>query len=167
MYFDAPSLNWGSHIDELKRDCSRRLDVMKNFSSSQWGASTAILKNFYITYIRAKLDYGSTLYGSGSKSNLKKIEIFQNAALRLLLGARRTSPIISLEIESGILPLGLHREYLNIKQIIKLRNKPSNYETTRFLNLGLGKIKREMYPFKSFVWRSVNSCNMIDMPSSR
>ena len=124
LYYDSPLLSWKSHIDYLHADCLKRLDIMKAISSVNFGASCKILRMFYIAYIRAKLDYGSIFYSSAAKSNLKKLDLIQNACARLILGARKSSPIVSLQTESGLPALEMHRGKLSVKALIKLCCKP-------------------------------------------
>jgi hypothetical protein len=73
LVFDSPHLNWNSHVSSLRRDCLKRIDLMKAFSSSVWGASTKLLRSFYIAYIRSKVYFGSVIYGSASKTTLKNL----------------------------------------------------------------------------------------------
>ena len=39
LIFDSPKLQFHEHIEYLKRDCNRRLDILKCISSPTWGAS--------------------------------------------------------------------------------------------------------------------------------
>ena len=55
-------------------ECLKRIDLMKVISSVTWGASSKILRLFYISYIRAKIDNGSMFYSTAASSNLKKLE---------------------------------------------------------------------------------------------
>lgn len=158
MIMDSPSLNWKAHIDYVKSDCLKRLDLIKVFSSPSYGASTRILRNFYISYVRAKLDYGASLYASASKTNLKKLEIVQNGSLRCVLGARSSTPINSLEVESCVPPLKIHRDYLTVKQYIKLKHKPENDHTIKILNINMHRNMAYKYPFQSVCNRA---CKML------
>ena len=135
MILDSPKLVWRDHLIYLISDCQRRLDLMKILSSPVWGASLKILRQHYISYIRSKIDYGSILYHSSHSPLLKKLDVVQNTAMRLMTGARKTSPILSLQIESQIPPLTLHRGFLLLKNYSKLLSKPSNFETTKALGL--------------------------------
>ena len=135
MVLDSPKLSWRDHLVYLVSDCQRRLDLMKILSSPVWGASLKILRQHYIAYIRSKIDYGSILYHSSHSPLLNKLEVIQNTAMRLMTGARKTSPILSLQIESHIPPLKLHRGYLILKNYLKLMNKPTNFETSKALGL--------------------------------
>lgn len=163
LVFDAPLLTWKPHITALKRDCSKRIDLMKTLSSSVWGASSKMLRRFYISYVRAKIDYGSILYGSAAKTYIDKVDTIQNACLRLILGGRNTTPILSLQAESCIPPLQLHRDYLNIKQYIRLKYQSKNFATTEMLNIGTYKTNADVKSFNSFTWRAGKSLNTMGM----
>ena len=118
LTWDSPKLNWKSHITNTANDCRRRLDLIKNISSTSWGASRKILKMFYITYIRGKMEYGCQIYGAACKSDLEPLKIIQNTALRYITGARNTTPILSLEAEAHIEPLLLRFQYLTVKSYV-------------------------------------------------
>lgn len=53
--------------------------------------------------------YGSSTYGSAAKSILNKLDVIENAALSISVGAMRSSPVISLHTESGIPPQATQR----------------------------------------------------------
>jgi hypothetical protein len=92
MIFDAPRIHWRPHITSLRSDIIRRMDLLQHMASPNWGASRSFLRMFYCAYIRAKLDYGSTLYQTASKSMLAKLEVLQNACLRLRVEQHPSSP---------------------------------------------------------------------------
>lgn len=92
LQFDT-KLSWIPHLQQLKRDCIKRLDTMKTIAHHHWGAEESVLLNFYRTFIRSKLEYGSIVYGSASETALKTLNAITNTALRLASGAYRTSPV--------------------------------------------------------------------------
>ena len=152
MDFDSPRLKWDDHIKQLSDNILRRLDIMKALSSSCWGANAKVLRMFYVSYIRAKLDYGCVMYASANESMLNKLEVLQNRALRMILGARNTTPILSMQIESYLPPLKLRRAYLILRQYIRLRSS-CNSQTKKLL--GVDKdVNRVIYP-KSFLEQCV------------
>ena len=157
LVFDSPKLEWREHINELKENCLKRLDIMKVFSSSVWGASAKILRMFYVSYIRAKLDYGSILYMSAKENLLNKLEIIQNKALRLMLGARNTTPIVSMQVEAYLPPLDIHRKFLATKQYIKI--KKSSYLRNTFEYLKIDDVP----PDNSFISRTANFMRSIQL----
>ena len=122
LIIDSPKLSWKGHIEYLLSESSRRLDILKVLSSTVKGASGKMLRNFYIAYIRSKLDYGSIIYSSAHPRYLRKIETTQNKALRFILGARNTSPILSLQAEAYIPPIEWHHGLLHLRQYAKLHS---------------------------------------------
>ena len=57
-----------------------------------------------------KLDYGYEAYSLASKSVLESLEPIHNATIRIATGAFKSSPIISLNLNSGLKPLKYYRE---------------------------------------------------------
>ena len=159
MIFDSPSLTWKAHIKNLKYNCLRRIDLMKVISSTKFGIPARMLRTFYIAYIRSKLAYGSILYASAAKSYLTQLDVIQNSCMRLILGARKTSPILSLQAESYLPPLEKYRNYLSVKQYIKLKHKQSGYSTTLDLRLDLRESPSSVKSFKYRVEKSLNEIN--------
>ena len=51
------------------------------------------------------MTYGIAALASVKKNRLESLEKIQNAALRIILGARRTSPIKALQVEANMPPL--------------------------------------------------------------
>ena len=133
--FDAPKLTFTEHIQELTINIKKRLDIMKVMSSTVWGASQNVLRLFYIAYIRSKIDYGTIIFCSAPESALRKLDILQNRALRMILGARNTSPITSMEVLANIEPLAIHRTFLKAKQYLKLLERPETDETSHILRV--------------------------------
>lgn len=104
----------------------RALNLLKVVSHTDWGADTNTLLTLYRSVVRSKLDYGCIVYGSARKSYLDSLDRVQNAALRICLGAFRTSPISSLHIEANELPVALRREKLALQYALKLRANQNN-----------------------------------------
>jgi ribonuclease HI len=129
LILDAPRLKWGPHLCHLRTDVIRRMDLLKHLASPNWGVSCRFLRLFYCAYIRAKIDYGCVLYQTASSAQLSKLDILQNACLRLVLGARRTTPVISLGIEAHVPPLAMRRQYLTASTYIRLQYRPAGDHT--------------------------------------
>jgi ribonuclease HI len=164
LIFDSPLLTWKAHIEYLKVDCLRRMNILKTMSSVTWGSSTKVLRKFYIAYIRAKINYGAVIYGSAAKIHLNKLNVIQNACMRLILGAFRSTPILSLEVEAHLPPLELYRGYMSIKQLTKIRHKPVNDHTVDILNLN-NRIQDTVKPHNSYVKRATNWLKLVNMPT--
>lgn len=151
LIFDAPLLTWRAHIDSLKTQCLKRINIMKSVAYTKLGASSKIIKLFYTAYVRAKIDYGSCLYGSAADAHLRKLEPVQNAGLRMILGAMKSTPILSLQAETQLPPLALRRMYIVVKEFIRIMHRPLGDETARYLQLDNGLENINNIPDKSFL----------------
>lgn len=127
IIFDSPKLTLKHHITYLKDECSRRLNIMRALSSNRWGASRNLLRRVYISFIRSKIEYGSTIYDDFTNTMQQKLNVIQNTALRIMLGARKTSPILSLEIEAYIVPLDIRFKLLFMKWYYKIMYSPEDH----------------------------------------
>ena len=125
LIFDR-RLTFKSHIEDLRTRCLKTLNVLRVVSHTDWGADSKVLLRLYQALVRSKLDYGSIVYGSACKSNLKKLDTVHNSGLRIALGAFRTSPIPSLHTEAGETSLELRRLKLTLNYVLKLKSDPTN-----------------------------------------
>ena len=122
LLFDN-KLSFIPHIKALKAKCLKALDILKVFSSFDWGGDRTVLLNLYRSLIRSKLDYG---YRSARKSYLKSLDTIHHQGLRLALGAFSTSPVESLYAESNEPSLYIRREKLSLQYVTKLAAIPRN-----------------------------------------
>ena len=102
------------------------MNLLKVVAAKQWGSDTNMLLKLYRILVRSKLDYGCIVYGSTRKSYLQMLDPIQNQALRISLGAFRTSPIESLEVEANEMPLAVRRQKLAIHFLLKIKANPSH-----------------------------------------
>ena len=102
-------------------------------SGHHWGAERGILIRFYTAVIRSKLDYGSMFYETAAHSHIDKLNKIQSKCLRIALGARTTSPVISLEAESHIPPLNIHIMLVLLKYYCRVCEMPNNIPLTKDL----------------------------------
>src|ERR1700759_737991 len=94
--------------------------------SYRLGRKLKNIAELYRTLIRLKLDYGSIVYDSAHKSYLRMLDPIPNLSLRLCLGAFRTSPVESLQVEDNELPLGNRRNKLAVQYAIKITSNTTN-----------------------------------------
>lgn len=123
--FDS-KLTFGPHIKALKLKCQQKLNILKVLSHRTWGADRVCLLRIYRAVVRSTLDYGSLVYGSAKPSNLKMLHLIHHQGIRLAMGAFRTSPVLSLYVESQKCSLE-RREFLLCSQyFLRLRSLPQN-----------------------------------------
>ena len=125
LIFDK-KLTFSPHLKYLRDKCQKAMNLLKVVSSMDWGADREVLLRLFRALIRSKLDYGSIIYGAARKSYLKKIEPIQNQALRISLGAFRTSPIKSLHVEANEMPMSIRQNKLALQYLLKTQAHPQN-----------------------------------------
>ena len=79
----------------------------------------------------------------------------------MIIGARNTTPIVSLQIEAFIPPLEIHRKYLAVKQYIKLWSDPNHISTKLCLNMG------DMPPRGSYLSHVLDIMDTINLDNVR
>ena len=119
-------LSFIPHLKYLRTKCARALNLMRVVGHKDWGANSETLLTLYRSLIRSKLDYGCVVYGSAKKSYIQMLDPIQNQALRISLGAFRTSPTESLQSEANEPPLQLRRQKLSIQFALKLFSTKDN-----------------------------------------
>jgi ribonuclease HI len=125
LIFDR-KLTFKAHIDYLRVKCQAGLQLLRTISKLDWGADRETMLRFFRALIRSRIDYGAPVYGSARPSYLLKLKPVQNQALRLCLGAFRTSPIVSLHAEAGESPMHIRRAQLGVQYAIKIATDPEN-----------------------------------------
>jgi ribonuclease HI len=124
ILLDAPKLTFYAHIDKLKTESNRRVNIIRALSSTTWGASRTMLRRVYISFIRSKIEYGCIIYGELPHKQMNKLNVTQNNAMRAILGARKTTPIVSLEAEAHLMPLEMRFRYISMKWFCRLLCSP-------------------------------------------
>jgi len=96
-------LTWTPHIRILKAKCTQAIGIINYLSHPSKGCNRKISLQLCKSLIRSRLDYGAPIYdyNTASKSTLKLLDPIQLHALRLALGAFRTSPGLSLCAEAA------------------------------------------------------------------
>jgi len=128
---DAPKLNWTGHIESLRTKTIPRINILSSVSNFHWGADRETLQRLYIMLIRSQLDYGAIFYDTASEKALGKLDVVQNTALRIICGARKTSPIEAIQVETNVPPLYLHRRNLILKYFHRVAELPKEAPIVR------------------------------------
>ena len=125
LIFDS-KLTFIPHLKYLRKKRLQAINLLRVVGHYDWGADSTTLLKLYDSTIRSKLDYGCMVYGSACDSYLKMLDPIQNKALRICLGAFRTSPIPSLQVYSKRPPLDLRRTKLGLQYALQLKSNPFN-----------------------------------------
>ncbi|GFN95950.1 reverse transcriptase-like protein [Plakobranchus ocellatus] len=97
----------GSRFKGVNR--AARIPILQKLAGTNWGATPQSLRTIYVSFIRPVLEYANPVLNLASRTSLEKLDRVQNAALRLVLGAPRSTPIAILELAAVCEPLGLRR----------------------------------------------------------
>ena len=125
MIFDN-KLTWNAHINSLVAKCVGRINLMRSVTSHSWGASKSVLLTMYRALVRSRLDYGSQMLYTASKTALAKLDTIQATCLRICCGAMRGTALGALQQDCGEMPLNIRRHDLQLRLAVKLRNSDNN-----------------------------------------
>jgi len=114
------------HIRYLKEKCVKALNLLHVVAHTYWGADQHTLLHLYRSLVRTKLDYGSVVHGSARESYLGMLDPIQKHALRLCLGAFKTSPASSMCVQANEPPPYIRRRMLSIQYSLRTGTSPSN-----------------------------------------
>ncbi len=103
---------------------------MRMITGHNWGADRQSLINIYKALIRANIDYGIIVYNMVCKTRLEKIYRIQYSALRIAIGAMRTTPTSDLLVEPEEAPLKLRFIKLSLTYWVRLISSNSNPATS-------------------------------------
>lgn len=101
VIFDE-TLQFDEHVEEVKAACKQRIQILRAVAGRSWGADRTTLVKLYRATTVEKILYAAPIVSACNSNTLKKLETVHNAGLRTICGAFRTSPILSLHVETGI-----------------------------------------------------------------
>ncbi|GFY78236.1 putative RNA-directed DNA polymerase from transposon BS [Trichonephila inaurata madagascariensis] len=129
------SLRFHRHLKDRKIRSAMALKHPQSISKYSLRSRPNI--RLYRALIRSKLDYGSVVYSSACKSLLKILDPVHHQALRLCLGAFRTSPVESFYAEAYEPPLDLRKKYLCLNYLMKIQSMKTNTACSYLFNFSL------------------------------
>jgi hypothetical protein len=115
-FFLDSHLSFKHHVNKKVQAAEQALYLVKRLGSTQRGLSLHALRQLYLACITPIADYGAPLWFRTSKARkalLAKFQTLQNKALRLILGAFKTSPSRAMELEAAIPPPAIRLQKLN------------------------------------------------------
>ena len=72
-------------------------------------------------------DYGVEVWFKGQKNYLSKLQSLQNKAVRRILGAFSTTPVLALEAEAALLPPNLRLRYQQRRYALRILTLDQNH----------------------------------------
>ena len=132
LIFDH-KMSWGPHLKDLKARCLKTLDILKALSHTSWGADRKHMLVLYKALVMSKLAYGCEVYSSATDYRLKTLNSIHNVGIRLASGAFKSSPISSLLVDAGEMPLELCRQSLLIQYWYRIQRLPASLTSKEVL----------------------------------
>jgi hypothetical protein len=109
-----PKLTYNSHIINTYNKSKQTLQVLKALTSTSWGKQKETIVNTYKTITRPIIEYSATVWGPiASSTNINKLQIIQNSALRLATGHTLDTNTTHIHNETKVLPLNTHIKLLS------------------------------------------------------
>ena len=90
-------LTWKPQIEQMERSSLQKLALVRKLAGTSWGADSSILTKVYTATVRPTMEYASTTWGTAAKTNKSRLDKVQNMALRVILGALKTTPVHDME----------------------------------------------------------------------
>ena len=106
---------------------------MRAVAGCNWGADKQALIDIYRSMMRSTIHYGCIVHGAAAKTSLLQSDRLQYKALRLCIGAVKSSPINAVLIEAGETPLEIRREKLALSHWVRLQGSGEVNITNRIL----------------------------------
>ena len=151
------------HLENTKRKAVKRLNIIKRLATTNWGAKKQILRQLYMGYVRAVMDYNLPLQTIASKGAVLSLDKVQNQALRLICGAIRT-PTAACEIDANIKPRDLTRKRSLIETVERFRRQERDHPNRKLIETWkpVGRIQ-----LKTLLDLAKEVSSMENLPSER
>ena len=122
------NLSWHEHIHNISTKAEKKLNIIKQM---KFKLARKTLEKLYFSFIRPILEYGDVVWQGASHSDLRKLDVIQVEAMRLVSGAPFRSNIDSLYMELGWQNLQERRqEHILIMMFKIINNHVPEYLTS-------------------------------------
>ena len=165
LIFDS-RLTWVPHLRYSKVACQKALSLLRVLAHTSWGADRDTLLLLHRTLILPKLEYGSEIYSSAMEARLRVLDSVLHAGVRFATGAFRTSPIPSLLVDAGFLPLELRRQSSVLRCWFRVQRLPGSVPCQSMFRDSRSPMydARPSFP-KPFGFRAASLLTTLSIPS--
>ena len=95
-------LNFNQELKYLKQKAAARLNTMRYMTSLKGGASLELQKTYYKACTRSLIDFAAPVLTNLTDNQKETLEVIQNNAMRLMLGAPMWTKLCNLRAESNL-----------------------------------------------------------------
>ena len=122
-FFLDKRLSFNKHIDIMCKRASSVINGLRCLGNTVRGLSQKHFRLLYMSCVFPILTYGATVWYRPHKpvrTLVKKLEVVQNKAIRLITGAFKTTPIELIQLRSFLPPIEIWLRKLNQQAAIRL-----------------------------------------------
>ena len=95
-------LKFNKEVTHLRQRASARLSTMQYMTSLKEGANLQVRRTFHISCTRALINYGAPALTHLTEIQWTSLEVLQNNAIRLMLGAPMWTRLCNIRMESNL-----------------------------------------------------------------
>ena len=122
------------HTEKIAAKMIARLQQLRRLAGRSWGCGADDLRTVYLTYIRPVADYcGACYLPAASEATVRRLEIVQRQAARIITGCVASTPVNALEREANLMPLRLRGQQLAGYAYLRARSKPDDNPLHRLI----------------------------------
>lgn len=147
------NLSWTEQVGSIGKKIQANLNIMRASVGRSWGTDPVTLKMVYSGLIRSHLDFCCQALQPMPKHLSAVLDRLQFQALRLILGAMKSTPTNVLLAETCEFSLEHRRRWLTAKyilKIIRIENHPVIQiikELTTYCHSNTGYWSKRLYPY--------------------
>ena len=108
-----PHFFFHKHVQEISNRGKQRLSILKALTGTSWGQQKETIVATYKALIDSIFMYAAPIwFPNASNTNIQKLQVIQNSALRLATGCLMMSPIDHLHTEAKIMKVEEHLQMI-------------------------------------------------------
>ena len=134
-------LTFKQEVTYLRERAKTRLSTMKYMTSLKEGANLEIQRKYYIACTRSLIDYAAPVLHSLQEKQLESLEVIQNNAARLMLGAPVWTRLCNLRMEANLPSLKIRIKERNTCILAKALTSSRESHCKKRANEELAKLR--------------------------
>ena len=163
VYLDK-QLNSEKQVTYLRERAKARLAPMRNMTTTKEGATYHIQRLYYTATIRSLIDYSAPTLINLKETQYTKLEVIQNNALRLMLGAPMWTRLCNLQHEGNLCTLKTRIEIRNLHNTAKclISDRPSTSKTKTLDDINKHPDVRNTKAYSYTIGNIIRKHNLLD-----
>jgi hypothetical protein len=126
IQFDC-KLSFSHHVKLKLTAASRSFNALCSLVRHETGLSPSTTRSLYRACVLSRSDFGAEIWWTGQKTLAHKLQLQQNAALRRILNAFRSTPIVALHNEAALPPAHIRIQDRQRKYALRILCLPPSH----------------------------------------